>query len=272
MYIAQLSDLHVVADAKRLYDFVETNSVCAEAFAYLKGSSVPFDCIVISGDTVNCGTKAAYAMLERILDACHKPLFTIPGNHDTPHFLRTIAKGRYHRATGTKMDYVVDDYPLRLVFLDTTSPGDVHGILTADQLAWVSDTLKNNEKPTMIFMHHHPVSTGNAHMDPIFCRNGQELIDLVRSFPHLQAISCGHTHRAIFQRRSGVTVMTAPSLVTGIVSDFHDAKGYFYRTESSFLIHRYIPEEGLISFVETIPQSPIRSFQHVVSCPKTGEA
>ncbi|SES70742.1 metallophosphoesterase [Thorsellia anophelis] len=271
MFIAQISDLHVVSDTHRMYDFLDVNSQTAKAFAYLKSLPIDLSCIVISGDTVNCGTQASYHMLERLLDESRCPIFTIPGNHDDRDFLRTVASGKYHRSKRDKLDYIVDDFDIKLIFIDSSVKGVPHGYLDKDQVEFICDSLRHSDKPAMIFMHHPPFLTGDTHMDPIYCLNGEELLNAVSQFSHLKAISCGHVHRAIFKNHNGLSLMTAPSIATTFLTDFFSSEGRFFETDSSYLLHRFKQNEGLTSFCETIPQTLPISIQKVISCPKTGE-
>ena len=271
MYIAHISDLHVVSDSRRLYDFVDSNSTLARAAAVINGLDTPVDLVLVSGDTTNCGTASAYRMLERLLAGFQAPVFLIPGNHDTPALLREVGGGRYHRATGRTMDYVVDDFPLRLILLDSTSPGDIHGMLEPEQFDWLERELSRDTKPVLVGIHHPPLPTGHAHMDPLRCRNGDRLVALLQRFPQVEALACGHTHRAIIQRIGMLNVFTAPGLATGIKSDFIDDRGFFIPGEHGFMLHRYTPEGGLATFVESLHDGPVHCFAHVNNCPPTGE-
>ncbi len=275
MLIAQISDLHVVSDSRRLYDFVDSNTTLARAVAVINGLDTKVDLVLVTGDTTNCGTRAAYAMLERLLEGFEAPVFVIPGNHDTPAFLREVGGGKYRKENSAgyeKQDYVIEEFPLRVIMLDSTSPGDIHGMLLPEQFVWLSEQLASSARPTLVCIHHPPLPTGHAHMDPLVCRNGDELVSLLQKYRQVQALACGHTHRAIFQRAGDLTIFTCPGLATAIKSDFNDSRGFFIPDESGFMLHRYTPESGLISFVETLPKQREHCFAHVNSCPATGEA
>ena len=48
-----------------------------------------------------------------------------------------------------ELDYVVDDFPVRIVALDSTIPRKSPGLLTPEQLAWLDETLRSApEKPS----------------------------------------------------------------------------------------------------------------------------
>jgi 3',5'-cyclic AMP phosphodiesterase CpdA len=262
MLIAHISDLHVMPQGSLLYNFVDSNAACARALGHINSLLPPVDLLLVSGDTVNSGSERAYAMLNRLLGDARPPVFLVPGNHDDPSMLRSAA-GAYHRAEGPKMDYALNDYPLRILMLDSTLPGAVQGRLESRQLDWIEKELCSSSRPALLCMHHPPLPTGNAHMDQFSLQNGPELLARISGFGHLLAIASGHTHRAIFLRAGGVLCLTAPSTVTGILTDFEDPAGFFRPGEGSFILHSYTGERGLVSFVEPVPQGQAFPFSAV---------
>jgi 3',5'-cyclic AMP phosphodiesterase CpdA len=262
MLIAQISDLHVTPQGSLLYNFVDSNAACARAVSHINALFPPVDLLLVSGDTANKGSTPAYAMLNRLLGDARPPVFIVPGNHDDSSLLRA-ASGAYHRAEGPRMDYALDDYPLRVLMLDSTLPGAVQGRLDSRQLDWIEKELRAKTRPTLLCLHHPPLPTGNAHMDQYMLQNGPELLARISGFGHLAAIACGHTHRAIFLRAGGILCFTAPSTATGILTNFEDAAGFFRPEESAFLLHSYTGERGLVSFVEPVPQGRAFPFSAV---------
>ena len=113
--------------------------------------------------------KRFAALLRRYLPL---PVHVIPGNHDRRDNFRS-ALGHLPGVTGdpTYVQYAVEDYPVRLVMLDTAVFGHAHGALRPEQLDWLDRTLAEvPDKPTLIGMHHPPFGCGIAHMDRIALR------------------------------------------------------------------------------------------------------
>ena len=72
----------------------------------------------------------------------------------------------------TFLHYVVDDFPVRLIGLDTVIAGQHGGEICPAREAWLAQALANgNGRPTLVFMHHPPFRTGVAAMDPMMCRS-----------------------------------------------------------------------------------------------------
>ena len=56
----------------------------------------------------------------------------------------------------------VEDYPVRLIMLDSVVPQAGHGLLCTDRLAFLDETLSAQpHKPTMLVLHHPPMLTGD---------------------------------------------------------------------------------------------------------------
>ena len=63
------------------------------------------------------------------------PLFPVPGNHDSSGGLLKAFPEIAARCAGGRVNYVVEDFPLRLVMLDSTVYGRPHGTLGEEGLA-----------------------------------------------------------------------------------------------------------------------------------------
>lgn len=100
------------------------------------------------------------------------------------------------------IDYVIDDFEVRLVGLDTSSPGLHGGVLEPQQLAWLDGVLAAEpDRPTIVFQHHPPFVTGVDWMDADGFPGAPELADVLVGHRHVEAVVCGHMHQAIRRRR-----------------------------------------------------------------------
>ena len=111
------------------------------------------DVVLITGDLTECGLDAEYANLKAILErTLSMPVFVIPGNHDRrDNFRQGLGHLPGVLSDPVFVQYTVEDYPVRLVMLDTLVPGANHGALSAEQLDWLDRTLAAQpSKPTLI--------------------------------------------------------------------------------------------------------------------------
>ena len=251
MIIAQFTDMHLPAEsdaASRWDEYDQLNRVID-----VLNSEEPLpDVTLITGDLTRDGSTAEYQRLKSCLSALRMPYFLIPGNHDDRDNLRAVfGKAGNPSANGPFIQYVVEDYPLRLIALDTVVPGQVQGSLCSTRLGWLRNTLNQApDQPTLLFMHHPPFSTGSPGMDRLGCVECGGLREIAERNPQIQAIVAGHVHRAITSRWDNIVLMTIPSTAY----QFHlDMDGFDppRRTTAppGFALHRWQPESGLISHV-----------------------
>ncbi len=79
-----------------------------------------------------------------------------------------------------------------------------------ERLDWLEARLQEDDRETIIFMHHPPFKTGLCYPDTLMCRNGEAFGDVIERYPHIQAIICGHVHRDVVTIWRGV-----PAFITG---------------------------------------------------------
>jgi len=214
MLIAQLTDLHVCAVGQSCNRVSETNMFAVRAFRSVAAMKPAPDVVLITGDLTESGMPAEYANLTSLLrQHLDMPIYVIPGNHDRrDNFRRDLAFLRGVTADPEFVQYAVEDYPVRLIMLDTVVFGSAHGELRDSQLAWLDLTLAAApDKPTMIGMHHPPFGCGIAHMDKIALREPEAFAAIVARHSQVKRIVCGHHHRPIFAQLGQAIVSIAPS-------------------------------------------------------------
>src|SRR6202030_4772200 len=86
------------------------------------------------GPAARAADPAKSTPLPRTLAPWPIPFFVIPGNHDAREPLRAAFGGDGYLSGDGFIQYAVEDYPLRLVALDTLVPGKHHGELCAHRL------------------------------------------------------------------------------------------------------------------------------------------
>lgn len=255
MLLAHISDLHIRSSGCKLYNFIDTNALCARHVAYLNGLQEPPDAVIVTGDIVNCGLDEEYTMALDILTRITFPLYIIPGNHDNKRcFLNAFGKiFTYLGNDPDSIHYVVDIGYIRMLFLDSSVTGELYGLISDNTLEWLTKTLAEKpDRQTLLFMHHHPLPSGCAHMDNICCRNGDALLDLLSRFPQITHLFCGHTHRVIMQQRKGLFICTAPSAAHQVPFNTFDLQGSYTLEPPGMLMHRYTEELGLTTHVASL--------------------
>ncbi len=212
MLIAQITDTHIREPGLLCCDRVDTAAFLARAIEKLGSSSPTPDLVILTGDLVDHGAIAEYAHLESLLSALEVPYYLVMGNHDCRDSLRAVFRDRACLSTGAFIQYAVEDFPVRLVVLDTHVPGQSGGSLCAERLAWLDQCLSEQpDRPTVLAMHHPPFPSGNAHWDRFGLEGRDQLAAVVSKRRNIEAILCGHLHRPTQTRFAGTLAMTCPS-------------------------------------------------------------
>lgn len=251
--IVQMTDPHIVANARLCLNTIDTSSFLREAIDTVKSLTVRPDAVLITGDLVNDGRPNQYEHLRVLLAALDVPLYLMPGNHDVRAALRAEFPEHRELGRGPTCDFAINIGALRLVGLDTVVEGEAGGNLSASQLQWLDDQLaKHNKRPTLIAMHHPPFVTGIKHMDaqglhPDACA---ALAQVVAKHGHVERVTCGHLHRSITRRWAGTVVGTVPSVAHAVAFDLRpDGPSAWNYEPPSITVHQWNGESLLTHHV-----------------------
>lgn len=260
MLIAQITDLHVRPKGLAANRVVETNMMTERAIDAVIALRPRPDVVLITGDLVDRGLVEEYEQLKVILRRLDIPFFVIPGNHDRRDNLRRVLAD-YRGVTEDPefVQFVVDDYPVRLIGLDTLVPGKGEGALCAKRLAFLERALaRTPAKPTVICMHHPPFDCGIRHMDRIRLLEGAErLAEIVRPHPNVERILCGHHHRVIDVRFAGTICSISPGVAHQVMFDItEEHTGALVLEPPAYQLHLYRPETGIVSHTVYVERYP----------------
>jgi 3',5'-cyclic-AMP phosphodiesterase len=260
MLIAQITDLHVRPHGVPANRVVESNMMAERAIDAVIALRPRPDVVLITGDLVDCGLVEEYEQLKIMLRRLDIPAFMIPGNHDRRENFRRVL-GDYRGVTEDPefVQFVVDDYPVRMIALDTLVPGKGEGALCAQRLAFLERALaRDAEKPTVIFMHHPPFDCGIEHMDRIRLLEGAERLgEIVRPYRNIERILCGHHHRAIETRFAGTIASISPGVAHQVTFDINEgAPASLVLEPPAYQLHRYRPATGIVSHTVYVERYP----------------
>jgi Icc protein len=248
--IAQLSDPHVRPNGELYQGVVDSNAMFAAAIAQMNGWDPRPDLVLLSGDLVDKGEAAEYAMLRHLLAALDIPALVIPGNHDNREAFRAAFNDHVYLPSAGAMNYAVGDRgPVRIVALDVTLPGLHHGSIDEAGARWLDAVLAAEpERPTIIMMHQPPFGSGVPYLDDYLCRAGGRLAEVVSRHVHVERIVCGHVHRFMQLRFGGTMLCTAPSTTTAIALRLKpDAEPASHVEPPAMLLHHWRPDVGLVT-------------------------
>jgi Icc protein len=249
--LVQLSDLHIGGSENGIEPLPRLEAVIA-AIRSLPNRP---DAALISGDLTDDGAEAGYRIARELLSQLHIPLHVIPGNHDDRARLREAFD--LPGVGSGPINYSVEVGALRLVAFDSIVPGQDPGDFPPEQLGWLDEALAAEpEAPTLLALHHPPLSTGIVEWDAInlSMQQREELAEVVARHPQLRAIVGGHLHRVAVSALAGCPVLAAPSTFWQVRPNFH--RDEVHPVDSpGFAIHA-LRDGELSSQVESVPFSP----------------
>jgi 3',5'-cyclic-AMP phosphodiesterase len=256
MLIAQISDLHIKPRGKRAYRVVDTADCLREAVATLTRLDPAPDIVVATGDLTDLGRPEEYELLRALLAPLRQPVYAIPGNHDERHAMRhAFAGDGYLPAAGEFLHYTVEDWPVRLVALDTVIPGEGGGELCYERLRWLERSLAAApQRPTVILMHHPPFATGIAHMDRIGLDGAEKFAALLLRHPQVERVLAGHVHRSIQARiGSRAIASVAPSTAHQVALDLRpEGAADFMMEPPGYQLHLWRESTGFVTHTGVI--------------------
>jgi 3',5'-cyclic-AMP phosphodiesterase len=258
MLIAQITDTHILAPGTLFKGIVDTASALQRAVAALNRLDPLPEAVVLTGDLVENGQPEEYAHLRTLLAPLRMPVFAIPGNHDAREPMRQAFAGDGYLPRQGFLNYVIHDYPLLIIGLDTLIPGEGGGELCPDRLHWINDILaRAPDRPSLLLMHHPPFVTGIARMDQAGLSGTVAFAGIVRGHPQIERILCGHLHRSIESRFAGTIAGTAPSTAHQVALDLRpDARLSFTLEPPGYQLHYWRDGVGLVTHTANIGDWP----------------
>ncbi len=272
MLIVQISDLHITTPSKKAYGVASTGdnlSLCVDHINQLKPQP---DLVLVTGDICNENSFDELINAKNLLDELNYPYYVMPGNHDTRNDL-TAVFGTVHCPVSFEennpssfISYIIDYKALRMIAIDSTIKGKSGGELCKNRLAWLKDQLdKEQNKPTIIIMHHPPIKLGVFETDMDIFIGTEKLGKLLNNYSNIKAILSGHIHRHTHTLWSNTVVITAPSTSMELMLELDSKQpSKFYNEPPSYLLHYWTPDNNLVSHAivvhETNGPYPFRSY------------
>lgn len=259
MLIAHLSDPHLQPHGQLYQGLVDSNAMFLSAIQHLAALTPQPDLVLLTGDVVDNGTPAEYAVAAEMLALIPQPVLVIPGNHDQRDAFRDCFGHHAYLARSGPLHLAVGGQgAVRILGLDVTVPGAHHGDMDDAACLWLEQRLAEEPgRPTIIMMHQPPFDSGIPFIDAYCCRRGARMAAIVSRHPAVERILCGHVHRFMQLRFGGTMLVIAPSTTTAIALRLQDgAEPASFVEPPAMLLHHWRPPAGLITHLV-----PIGSFR-----------
>jgi len=260
MLIAHISDLHIKTPNQKAYGIVPTDKNLTKSVEHINQLYPAPDVVLVTGDITGNALKEEMEYAASILKKLKYPYFVIPGNHDNPNDVFAVF-GEKHCPVSNSLasnngfvNYVVDDFPIRLIGLDSTVKGASGGEFCEIRASWLKQCLdKETKKPTILFIHHPSIDVGvrETHEDGFV---GADLLgDVVEKHSNIKRILCGHIHLNCHITWRGTMISTAPSMGLRLVLDLSlEMESQFVKDDPGYLLHYWSPEENLMTYSKSL--------------------
>jgi 3',5'-cyclic AMP phosphodiesterase CpdA len=256
MLIAQITDIHLGFEPNNPAEF--NRKRLDQTLRTLAAMTPQPDLLLATGDLADTGDdEVSYRRLKAAFAACQIPTWFCMGNHDSREpFLKQFPG--VGSADGF-VQYSIEDYPLRILVLDTLEVGRHGGGFCETRAGWLRDRLAEQpQRPTLLVLHHPPIDTGLSWMneDPDAEWVGR-LRSVVEGQEHVVGMITGHLHRAVVTSWAGTTLAVCPSTAPQVALDLDtidpdlpDGRPMIVADPPAYAIHVWNGEQ-LVSHFDT---------------------
>ncbi len=203
LHLVQLTDCHLLADPAREYHGWNTDQALQAVLAALGADGEPVDALLLTGDLVQDESPAGYARLREYVAGFGTPVWTLPGNHDSPAALS--------KAFGHAWPDRVTFGGWQLLLLNTHIPGRDQGTLGSVQLEWLEQALSAHREPALVCLHHPPLSMHSRWLDALGLDDGAPLLEQLARHVQVRAVVVGHVHQELDVQHARLRVLTTPA-------------------------------------------------------------
>lgn len=242
MIIAQISDTHIALDSpdadQRMRDFELT-------VADINALDPPADVIVHTGDIVHNGRQDEYAQAVATLAKARAPVYVLAGNKDDRATLRqAFARSAYLSSDSDFVEYAIEDYPVRLIALDTLSSNSNKGDFCRQRVRHLVDMIDaETTRPIAVFTHHPPFDV-TVGPDLLHYEKPDAMSALRQALQHsgrVVAVCSGHVHRAAAGHVGRIPATVMPCIATPLRQGEYPAQ---MQRRPVYHIHRFDPAWG----------------------------
>jgi 3',5'-cyclic-AMP phosphodiesterase len=217
MIIAQISDTHIELDkpgsSERIGDLECT-------IADINSLDPAPDLIVHTGDVVHNGRGEEYKEAARVLAAARRPVYCIVGNKDDrENFRAAFISSGYLEPDPAFVEYAVEEFPVRLLMVDTLSPVSNKGDFCAERARRLVERIDADPVRPIAVLAHHPPFMVPVGPDPLNFDSGEAMARFSRSLQHsgrVIAVFSGHVHRGTAGYVGTIPATVAPSVATNL--------------------------------------------------------
>ncbi|AFY59613.1 3',5'-cyclic-AMP phosphodiesterase [Synechococcus sp. PCC 6312] len=207
LHLVQVTDTHLFAEPTgKLLGLVTADSFQSVLTAVQALDPSP-EILMLTGDLAQDHQAKTYQYLRSLTASLTTPIYWLPGNHDQPELM--VRELNHPPFNATK---AFQARGWQFILLSSHLPGHVHGHLSEETLANLTQQLQRSpNSPTLVALHHPPFRVGSQWLDGSRLDNPEDLFAVLEAFPQVKLVLFGHIHQEFQQERQGITYLGTPS-------------------------------------------------------------
>ena len=206
--ILQITDTHLFAGKNETLLGVKTWDSYQAVLRAIHSQAKAYDLIVATGDLAQDHSLQAYYHFAEGIAPFGLPCVWLPGNHD----FQPAMYSALQEAGISPAKRVIAGDVWQIILLDSQVFGVPHGELSEYQLEWLDHALaQDTARHTLLLLHHHPLPAGCSWLDQHSLRNAGELDEVLRRYPQVKTLLCGHIHQELDVQWNARRVLATPS-------------------------------------------------------------
>jgi len=208
--LLQITDTHLYTDPDAALLGLNTQDSFVRVVDLMASQQPEPDWIVATGDIAQDASVEAYHRFADTISRLPAPFSWIPGNHDRRSVMMSTP------AFKTAFVEQIELANWRIIMLDTSVPGEVHGLLSAHELAHLDASLAraaHSDTPMhcLVCLHHNPVPGTAGWMQDIGLHNADALIEILQRYDNVRGVVYGHIHQTLDFEAHGLRFFCTPS-------------------------------------------------------------
>ena len=199
--------MHLFAGSDGELRGTNTQDSLERVLAHYEASEWVAHRVIVTGDLIQDDTAEAYERFRDLLLPLNLRIHCVPGNHDVRDLMRPVCS----RPPFSYCAYEeIGDW--LIVGIDSCITEHAGGEVSPEELERLSDiVLRSPAKHVMVCLHHPPVPMGSKWLDTVGLRNGNDLLERLRTLNRVRVATFGHVHQQYDAEHEGVRIIATPS-------------------------------------------------------------
>ncbi|WP_251359220.1 3',5'-cyclic-AMP phosphodiesterase [Kangiella sp. TOML190] len=204
--LIQISDPHLFADPEGCLLGVNTRQSFLAILGLIQQQESSIDAIVVTGDISQDYSVESYQFFAQQMEQFACPVLCLAGNHDEQELLEQILS---QKNISTQKQFSSSYWQLLLAHSQVK--GEVFGYIDETEMQWLAQQVASEQKPTLVFTHHHPVYSKTDWIDVLGIKNCEAFTEFLASQQQIKACGFGHIHQELHITQGGVDYYGVPS-------------------------------------------------------------